>query len=284
MADSNANPTAVQREERARREAADLADRAKEQADRLVAQPEELRHERERIRLRQHQIDAYNAEQRKIAEETRRRQAQQDAEAKEAEIRDANSRYAQALGDYDIRDPYGSLARASMTEYTSFRRDREELNRQIAAETDPDKRKTLELRQEIELCDYMSTTSHRIAGQSEVIVGRADTEEAVRQRAQAKAYEERARELRAQYREHVAEQQLDHEADRDEWNIAAEPAAEPERPPRQRGQRSSRGRAEHQVDDHAVEAGDEEPGQRRTQRGTPEQDGVSRPRGPTLER
>jgi hypothetical protein len=54
----------------------------------------------------------------------------------------------------------------------------------------------------------MSITSHRIAGQSEIIVGRSNTDEAVRQRAQAEEYEERARQLRAQCREHIAEQQL----------------------------------------------------------------------------
>ena len=197
------------RRHQARREAERADQLAKAQADRLAAQPEELRREHQRLRIRQQQIDDYHADQRHAVEAAmRERQAEEAAEAREAEIRDAQSRYAQSLADYDIRDPYGSLARASMTEYASFRRDREELNRQIAAESDPAKRKTLELRQEIERCDYMSITSHRIAGQSEIIVGRSNTEEAVRQREQAREYEERARELRAQYREHIAAQEL----------------------------------------------------------------------------
>jgi hypothetical protein len=92
---------------------------------------------------------------------------------------------------------FTALARASMAEYASFRRDREELGRQIAAETDPARRRTLEL-QEIELCHYMSITSHRIAGQSEMIVSRSNTEEGDAATAQAEECEERARQLRAQ--------------------------------------------------------------------------------------
>ncbi len=261
---------------------------AKAQADRLAAQPDELRREHERLRSRQRQIDDYHAEQRRLAEAAvRKRQAEQEAEAKEAEIRDAQGRYAQSLGDYDIRDPYGSLARASMTEYASFRRDREELNRQIAAEPDPAKRKNLELRQEIERCDYMSITSHRIAGQSEIIVGRFDTEEAVRQRAQAKEYEDRAKELRAQYREQIAAQELGEDT---AAGRTAEPAPSPERSPsapapQQRGPRTSRGRAE-RGGERQTEAGDAEAGKttdrRRAQRGEAAQDEPDR--RPGLER
>lgn len=282
----------------ARRERDDRLARA--QANRLDEQPDELRSEHERLRSRQREIDDYNDRQRRIAEEAiRKRQAEEEAEAKEGEVRDAKSRYAQALGDeYDIRDPYGSLSRASMAEYASFRRDREELSRQIAAETDPDKRRTLELRQEIELCDYMTITSHRIAGQSEVIVGRSNTDEAVRQRAQAKEYEERAQQLRAQYREHIAEQQLSQDAEQDiekdiERDAAAEPTAEPSADaaiPRQRGQRTSRGRAERVAENEKeTEAGDAEPvhpTERLRQRGEQEQEETTQPtkRGPELER
>jgi len=288
--------------EAARRERDDRLARA--QANRLDEQPDEFRSEHERLRSRQREFDDYNDRQRRIAEEAlRKRQAEEEAEAKEGEIRDAKSRYAQALGDeYDIRDPYGSLARASMAEYSSFRRDREELSRQIAAETDPDKRKTLELRQEIEYCDYIAITSHRIAGQSEVIVGRSNTDEAVRQRAQAKEHEERGRQLRAQYREHIAEQQLGQDAQQDagqdiekdiERDTAAEQTAEesPDAPvPRQRGQRTSRGRAERAAENEKeTEAGDAEPvhpTERLRQRGEQEQEDTAQPtkRGPELER
>jgi hypothetical protein len=291
--------------EAARRERDDRLARA--QANRLDEQPDQLRSEHERLRSRQREFDDFNDRQRRIAEEAiRERQAKQEAEAKEAEIKDAKTRYAQALGDeYDIRDPYGSLARASMAEYSSFRRDREELSRQIAAETDPDKRRTLELRQEIELCDYMTITSHRIAGQSEVIVGRSNTEEAVRQRAQAKTYQERGRQLRAQYREHIAEQQLGQDAEQNieqgqdikqdiERDTTAEQTAEPpDAPiPRQRGQRTSRGRAERteekerETETEAGEADPVHPTERLRQRGeqTQEETGPAPKRGLDLER
>jgi hypothetical protein len=299
-----------QQADAARRERDDRL--ARGQANRLDEQPDELRSEHERLRSRQREFADFNDRQRRIAEEAiRKRQAEKEAEAKEAEIRDAKNRYAQALGDeYDIRDPYGSLARASMAEYASFRRDREELSRQIAAETDPDKRRTLELRQEIELCDYMTITSHRIAGQSEVIVGRSNTDEAVRQRAQAKAYEERGRQLRAQYREYIAEQQLGQDAEQHieqeqaqeqdiERDTAAEQAAEPspDAPiPRQRGQRTSRGRAERAADNEnekekekETEAGEADPvhpTERLRQRGEPAQEetGPASKRGLDLER
>jgi hypothetical protein len=173
----------------------------------------------------------------------------------------------------------------------SFRRDREELSRQIAAETDPAKRRTLELRQEIELCDYMSITSHRIAGQSEIIVGRSNTEEALRQRAQAEEYEERARQLRAQYRERVAEQHLgkDTEPEQTQDPSTQEPEAPTPRQRGERGQRASRGRAE-RTSEQQTEAGDTEARdttqRSRAQRGEPTQDATDHPqdRGPDLER
>jgi hypothetical protein len=279
---------------KARREAAQREDRlAKEQADRLAEQPDELRREHERLRSRQRQFDDYNAEQRRIAEAVRKRKAEQEAEVKEAEIRDAKSRYAESLGDYDIRDPYGSLARAAMAEYVSFRRDRQELTRQIATENDPAKRRTHELRRDIEYCDYITITSHRIAGQSEVIVGRPKTQEAERQRAQAKEHAALAKQLRAQYRQHIAEQQLGKDTEQDtELDTEPEQTQEPEQAaepspaaptPRQRGPRTARGRAQ-------AEAGDAETDNtakpRRPQRGERTQEGTHHPqqRGPGLER
>ena len=87
-------------------------------------------------------------------------------------IRDASTRYAQALGmHYNILDPYGSLARAAMAEHAAFRGDRERLDKQIAQATDPGVRQALELRKEIEKADYMAMTSDRIARQSYVITG-----------------------------------------------------------------------------------------------------------------
>jgi hypothetical protein len=57
---------------KARREAEQREDRiAKEQADRLSEQPDEIRREHERLRSRQQQFDDYNAEQRRIGEGSR---------------------------------------------------------------------------------------------------------------------------------------------------------------------------------------------------------------------
>ena len=265
----------------------------KEQADRLVVQADELQQERQRAVERQRQIDAHAAEQQRIAEDERKRRAVQTAEAREGEIRDAQSRYAQALGDhYDIRDPYGSLARASMAEYGSFKRDREELTRQIAAESDAGRRKVLELRRDIEAADYMSTTSRRIASQSEIIVGRPDTDEAVRQRQQAVTFEAQAKELRRQYRERIAEQEAAKAAEAARTAEATKTTDPPgeDRSFRQRGQRTSRGRtAEAGAEPSAGEdagAGNASEPRRREQRGERSARGTDREpaRGPDLER
>lgn len=97
-----------------------------------------------------------------------------------------------------MRDPYASLARASMAEYGAFMRDRDKLNQQIAQTKDPAMR---EMRKGIEAADYMALTGDRIATQSELITGRLNSEEAQKQRAQAQAYREQSKALRGQLRE-----------------------------------------------------------------------------------
>ncbi len=182
------------KEEQARR------DPYKVQADRLVEQAKDM--ERQEAYLK-----AYQAELTRQAEEARRqteltRQARETAEARELEIRNPNYRYGEALGQhYDIRDPYGSLARASMAEYGSFLRDRGSIEHQIAQAKDPATRKSLELRRDIEAAEYMAITSDRIAVQSEIIVGRRNTDEAMKQRERAIAFRKEAQGLREQYRE-----------------------------------------------------------------------------------
>ena len=184
---------AQQQEERWREE-------FKKQADRLAEQAREMQEQERRL-------DAYKAEMARLAEharqnEERQRRAQEDARAKEGAVRNAHSRYGQALAQhYDIKDPYGSLARSSMAEYGAFLRDRENLDRQIAQAKDSETRQTLELRKRIESAEYMAITSNRIANQSEIIVGRRDTEEAVKQRARAAEFLKEAQELRQQFRE-----------------------------------------------------------------------------------
>ncbi len=171
----------------------------KEQADRQAEQAKEME-------LQERQLDAYKAELGRQAEEARREdeaRSRADAEgrAKELAIRDPHNRYGQALAQhYDIRDPYGSLARSAMAEYGSFLRDRENLDRQIAQANDPEARKALELRKQIEGAEYMAITSDRIANQSEIIVGRSNTEEAVKHRDRAAGFRKEAQELRAEFR------------------------------------------------------------------------------------
>jgi hypothetical protein len=156
---------------------------------------------------------------------------------------------------------------------------------------DPDRRKTLELRRDIEAADYMSITSHRIAGQSECIVGRSNTDEAIRQREQAAMFEAEAKDLRRQYREQVAEQELARDAEKQE---AAEPSHSG-RAPRQRGPRTSRGRTSRdrtaEVSEQEAEAEEADPGtagesRQRTQRGerAAEETEHQPERGPDLER
>jgi hypothetical protein len=93
----------------------------------------------------------------------------------EGDIASASARYSIALGEqYDVRDPYGSLSRAAMQEYATFHRQREQMREDIAKEKDPDKRRLIELKREIEGCDYMVITSERLADMTEVIVGYRD--------------------------------------------------------------------------------------------------------------
>jgi Ti-type conjugative transfer relaxase TraA len=180
---------------------------AKENADRLVSQAETMR-QQEKARL------AFEAEQKRLAEEGReaaekekKRQAE-NAKAAEAEVRDAGDRYRIALGQhYDVKDPYGSLARASMAEYGAFIRDREKLTQQIAAEKDSEARRALQLRKDIEGNDYMALTSDRIAANSRIITGRRDSEEGVLMRERAEQHAQQAKEQRRELRELAAERE-----------------------------------------------------------------------------
>jgi hypothetical protein len=142
-----------------------------------------------------------------------KRQAEQDAEEskckqaetardearrhREGDIASASARYSIALGEqYDVRDPYGSLARAAMQEYAMFHRRQEQMREEIAKEKDPEKRSIIELKRTIEGHEYMAITSERLAGMSVVITGRNDSPQAALDRDRAQAYQEGARELR----------------------------------------------------------------------------------------
>lgn len=174
----------------------------KEQAERQVEQAQEMEAQEERL-------SAFRAEMARRAEGAKREDEQRrqaESRAREGEIRDAGSRYGQALGrHYEIKDPYGSLGRAAMEEYRTFLQDRESLKRQIAKADDPKERESLELRQRIESAEYMAITCNRIATQSEIIVGRSNTDEAKHQRVRAAGFQKEAQVLRGQFRELHAE-------------------------------------------------------------------------------
>jgi hypothetical protein len=182
----------------------------KEQADRQVQQTIDMA-------LQEQRFEAFRAELGRMSEQARReeevrRRADAEGRAKELAIRDPNSRYGQALAQhYDVKNPYGSLAQSAMAEYGAFLRDRENLNRQIAQAKDPETRRALELRKRIESAEYMAITSDRIAAQSEIIVGRRNTDEAVKQRERAATFRKEAQDLRKEFRELHAGRVLDKE-------------------------------------------------------------------------
>ncbi len=160
--------------------------------------------EAEALRILQAQderLQAFKRQKEREAEEAREKEKRlREGEARRAmdgDIASAQARYGIALAEnYDIRDPYGSLARAAMHEYGAFHRQQERLRREIANERDPEQRRLLELRRNIEAHDYMAITSERLAGISAVIAGRENAPQALRDRESAAAYQARAKELR----------------------------------------------------------------------------------------
>jgi hypothetical protein len=155
-------------------------------------------------------IQAFKQQREAEAEEARKneqdRRKVDERRAADGEIASAKDRYHQALGrEYDIRDPYGSLARAAMVEWASFKRQQEDLRKEIAAAKDPQEREGLQLRQKIEGCEYMAVTSQRLAGISAAIAGREDSPVAIRDREQAQAWQDQANKLREERAQKQAE-------------------------------------------------------------------------------
>jgi hypothetical protein len=164
------------------------------QADIEAARLRELQEQEERAQAfrRARQIEADDAQKNQTVY---RRQV----ETQDEDISSATARYAIALGEnYNIRDPYASLARSAMSEYAMFHRNQEKLRDELAKERDPDKKRVIELRRNIEACDYMALTSERLAGISVAIVGRNDAPLAVIDRERAANYRVQATALRAE--------------------------------------------------------------------------------------
>jgi hypothetical protein len=188
-----------------------VEENAKQNADRLAAQAEAIRRAQKILdaqKAEQARLDAvYRAELEKAAFDARRkdeadRQTRLEAQAKEGPIHDAGLRYGQALGQhYDIRDPYASLAKAAMAEYAAFLRDRESYDQKIAKTADPIERQALDLRKRIEGAEYLAMTGDRIAQQSEIITGRLNSKEAIKERQKATDWRVQGQDLRQQLRE-----------------------------------------------------------------------------------
>jgi hypothetical protein len=202
---------------------------AREAVDLQVRQAQAMGEQRARLA-------AYEAEVKARADEARQdeeRQREREARGRQAEggIRDAGDRYRAALAQhYDVRDPYGSLARAAMGEYGALIREREQLQAQLAKEPDPEKRQLIELRQDIQAADYMALTSRRSAAQNVTITGNRDNEDALRLLERAAGYEARSEVLRQEYRDLAGGRAIpdSEQANAQPQHNAAQEKAEPE--------------------------------------------------------
>ena len=126
----------------------------------------------------------------------------EDAPKKPKQGNAAADRYTMALGESVCGDPYLTLAKAAALEGATFKRDQQELAKQIATEKDPYQKRQLEFVKEIQAYDYMALTSKRIAGIGEVLAGRKDHPDVMRDRANGKAYTDNGKELRLQQEAH----------------------------------------------------------------------------------
>jgi hypothetical protein len=230
-----------------------LRQQQKREADLL----REMREQDTRLQTFKHQAEQDAEEARRKREETTRDESRRHMEG---DVASASARYSIALGEqYDVRDPYGSLSRAAMQEYAMFHRRQEQMRDEFAKEKDPGKRREIELKREIEGCEYMAITSDRLAGMTEVIVGYRDNgwhtrmrEEIAKEkdpdkrremfdqvglsenlsgpamldRERAQAYQERARELREE------RSRLIEEREKQERGSVAEPSRTADQPSR----------------------------------------------------
>jgi MobA/MobL family len=174
------------------------------------------------MREQDERLQAFKRQAEQDAEEAKRKQAEtaldEERRHREGDIASASARYSIALGEqYDVCDPYGSLARAAMREYAMFHRRQEQIREEMAKEQDPERRRIIELKREIEGYEYIAITSERLAEMSVVITGRDDSREAVLDRECAWAYQEGARALRDERNRLIEERE-----NRDRAN-AAEP-------------------------------------------------------------
>jgi hypothetical protein len=159
-------------------------------------------------------IIAFQAEQKldaqRAREEVHRAGLMEQTNSIGGPITPAQSRYTEALAkNYDMNNVWSSLAKAAIDEHAAFRRDQDNLEKQIHGATDPLLRKGLVLRQAIEGYEYLATTGERIAKMSEIVSGklvngRLVSEESTRMRTlinhEENGYLARAAALRKEFR------------------------------------------------------------------------------------
>jgi hypothetical protein len=102
-----------------------------------------------------------------------------------------------------------------MAEYAAFRRDREAYDRQIAKTADPLERQALDLRKRIEGAEYLALTGDRVATMSEIITGRRNSQEAIKERKKATDWRIKGQDLRQQLRDLQRERAPDKDRQRE---------------------------------------------------------------------
>ena len=181
----------------------------RQQPGKVVEAVDQLRAEEERARATLRREAEGTAQRAEALKSTAQREAEKAAKEREEHVRaeerrahegaisSAESRYAIALGEnYDIRDPYGSLARAAMSEGAQFQRQQMQLGKELSEAKTPEQRYEISLRKEIEANEYMGLTSHRIAGINEAIGGEGHKRSAILEHTRGDVFDQRAKELR----------------------------------------------------------------------------------------
>lgn len=205
-------------------------DDTRRQADRQeerYRQADQAHKEQQKEHSTQRLIDDAKRQAEDAERDKAKRQKETDARREAGEPADARRRYEQALGEnFNINDPFGSLAKAAMSEYQMFTKQQQALKEQAAKEQDPEAKRMIEMRRQIEAHDYMVITHERLAGISRAIT-RGDNEIARKDDLDASRHRARAMELRAERDGRTA----DHEKQQQQTRPAEQrPEATPREP------------------------------------------------------
>jgi|GEM_PF-924490 len=118
----------------------------------------------------------------------------------------AQSRYTTVLATYyDPRDPYRTLAQASLAEAAQYQRDMLRQNNAIANEANHERRDMLMLKRDIDHNEHMAQVYDRLSGISRAIGGEAHSFEATEHSARADQFRDQAREARNEWAERAVE-------------------------------------------------------------------------------